>query len=76
MAAVEQKIFVLFIYSLIYLTRKLQEGLVATGSAGQCDGSVNQQEGLLVGGEGAVRLPWIRKRWTEQGDEEKEWVAC
>lgn len=46
------------------------------GSAGQCDGSVNQQEGLLVGGEGAVRLPWIRKRWTEQGDEEKEWVAC
>lgn len=29
----------------------------------------------LVGG-GAVRLPWLRKRWAEQDDERKEPVVA
>lgn len=38
-----------YLFILIYLTRKLQEGLVGTRSVRQCDGSVsNQQGGLLV----------------------------
>lgn len=39
MADVEQMSFVLFIYSFLYLTRRLQGGLEAMGSAGQCDES-------------------------------------
>lgn len=35
-------LFYLFIFQ-IYLTRRLREGLVATRSAGQCDGSVTSK---------------------------------
>lgn len=37
-----------YLFILIYLTRKLQEGLVGTRSARQCDGSVNNQQGGLL----------------------------